>query len=112
KLLKDLKELVEYDQSTSTDRLIFLNDNEDHPVQNRESLENSFEENVVLKTNQEPPQDSDMHQLIEECFIEVPEQQKQNMEKTMFDLVKICHIKEFFEQEFKIVEEQPAERRN
>nr|GEZ71958.1 hypothetical protein [Tanacetum cinerariifolium] len=36
KLLKDLKELAEYDQSTSTDRPIFLNDNEDHHVQNRE----------------------------------------------------------------------------
>nr|GFC29507.1 hypothetical protein [Tanacetum cinerariifolium] len=59
KLLKDLKELAEYDQSTSTDRLIFLNDN--HHVQNRESLENSSEENV------ESPQDSDIHQLIKEC---------------------------------------------
>nr|GFA35540.1 hypothetical protein [Tanacetum cinerariifolium] len=60
-----------------------------------ESPENSFEENVVLKTNQEPPQDSDIHQLIEECSIEVPEQQKQNMEKMMLDLVKICHHKQF-----------------
>nr|GFA85872.1 hypothetical protein [Tanacetum cinerariifolium] len=107
------------------DRPIFLNDNEDHP---RESPENSSEENV----------------LIEECSVEVPEQQKQNMEKTMFDLVKICHHKQFLcihddvddliesalvskllsinsinfqrldkkEQEVKIVEEQPAERRN
>nr|GEW36488.1 hypothetical protein [Tanacetum cinerariifolium] len=109
-----LKELAEYDQSTSTDRPIFLNDNEDHP---RESPENSFEENVVSKTNQEPPQDSDIHQLIEECSVEVLEQQKQNMEKTMLDLVKICHHKQFLfmhdnEQEVKIVEEQPAERRN
>nr|GFC36311.1 hypothetical protein [Tanacetum cinerariifolium] len=95
KLLKDLKELAEYDQSTSTDRPIFLNDNEDHLVQNNESLENSSEENVVSKTNQEPPQDSDIHQLIEECFVEVPEEQKQNMEKTMFDLVKNCHHKQF-----------------
>nr|GFB16773.1 hypothetical protein [Tanacetum cinerariifolium] len=95
KLLKDLKELAEYDQSTSTDRPVFLNDNKDHLVQNRESLENSFEENVVSKTNQEPPQDSDIHQLIEECSIEVPEQQKQNMEKTMLDLVKIFHNKQF-----------------
>nr|GEV47919.1 hypothetical protein [Tanacetum cinerariifolium] len=103
KLLKDLKELAEYDQSTSTDRSIFLNDNEDHPVQNRESPENSFEENVVSKTNQEPPQDSNICQLIrEECCIEVPEQQKQKMEDTMFDL----------EQEVKNVEEQSAERRN
>nr|GFB43980.1 hypothetical protein [Tanacetum cinerariifolium] len=89
KLLKDLKELAEYDQFTSTDRPIFLNNNEDHPVQNRESLENSSEENV------ESPQDSDIHQLIEECSIEVPEQQKQNMEKMMLDLVKICHHKQF-----------------
>nr|GFA22617.1 hypothetical protein [Tanacetum cinerariifolium] len=134
----DLKELAEYDQSTSTDHPIFLNDNEDHPVQNRESPENSSKENV------KPPQDSDMHQLIEECFVEVPEEQKQNMEKTMLDLVKICHRKQFLfmhdnvndltesaldskllsinsinsqrldkqEQEVKNVEEQPAERRN
>nr|GEY16225.1 reverse transcriptase domain-containing protein [Tanacetum cinerariifolium] len=144
KTLKDLKELAEYDQSTSTDRPIFLNDNEDHPVQNRESPKISSEENVVSKTNQEPPQDSDIHQLIEECSIEVPKEQKQNMEKTMLDLVKICHHKQFLciyddvddliesaldskllsinsfnsqhldkkEQEVKIVEEQPAERRN
>nr|GEV95393.1 hypothetical protein [Tanacetum cinerariifolium] len=36
-----------------------------------------------------------MYQLIEECFVEVPEEQKQNMEKTMLDLVKICHHKQF-----------------
>nr|GEZ20674.1 hypothetical protein [Tanacetum cinerariifolium] len=95
KFLKDLMELVEYDQSTRTDYPIFLNDNEDHPIQNKESPENSSEENVVSKTNQEPPQDSDIHQLIGECFIEVSEQQKQNMEKTMLDLVKICHHKQF-----------------
>nr|GEX26646.1 hypothetical protein [Tanacetum cinerariifolium] len=86
---------IKYDQSTSTDRLIFLNDNEDHPVQNRESLENSSEVNVISKTNKEPPQDSDIHQLIEECSVEVPEEQKQKMENTMFDLVKICHHKQF-----------------
>nr|GEY65724.1 hypothetical protein [Tanacetum cinerariifolium] len=95
KLLKDLKELAEYDQFTSTDHPIFLNDNEDHHVQNRESPENSSKENVVSKTNQEPPQSSDIHQLIEECSVEVPEEQKQNMEKTMLDLVKICHHKQF-----------------
>nr|GFC55314.1 hypothetical protein [Tanacetum cinerariifolium]GFC55331.1 hypothetical protein [Tanacetum cinerariifolium] len=81
KLLKDLKELAEYDQSTSMDRPIFLN-NEDHPVQNKESPENSFEETVVSKTNQETLQDSDIHQLIEECSIKVPEEQKQKMEDT------------------------------
>nr|GEZ24575.1 hypothetical protein [Tanacetum cinerariifolium] len=74
KFLKDLKELAEYDQSTSTDHPIFLNVNEDHPVQNRESPKNYFEENVVSKTNQESPQDLDICQLIEECCVEVPEQ--------------------------------------
>nr|GEV38091.1 RNA-directed DNA polymerase, eukaryota, reverse transcriptase zinc-binding domain protein [Tanacetum cinerariifolium] len=95
KLLKDLKELAKYDQSTSTDRPIFLNDNEDRHVQNKESPKNSSEENVVLKTNQELPQDSDIHQLIEEYSIKVSEEQQQKMEDTMFDLVKICHHKQF-----------------
>nr|GFB30617.1 hypothetical protein [Tanacetum cinerariifolium] len=54
------------------------------------SPENSSEETV-----QDPPQDSDIHQLIEECSVEVPEEQKQKMEDTMFDLVKICHHKHF-----------------
>nr|GFC41610.1 hypothetical protein [Tanacetum cinerariifolium] len=141
KLFKDLKELAEYDQTTSTDRPIFLNDNEDHLVQNKESPENFSEENFFSKTNQEPSQDSDIHQLIEECSIEAPEEQKQKMEDTMFDLFKICHHKQFLcihddvnnliesalkskllsinsqrldkkEQEVKNVEEQPAERRN
>nr|GFB59878.1 hypothetical protein [Tanacetum cinerariifolium] len=93
---------------------------------------------------QEPPRESDICQLIEECCVEVPEEQKQNMEDTMHDLVKICHHKQFLcihddvdnliestldskllsinsinsqhldkkEQEVKIVEEQPTERRN
>nr|GEW12153.1 hypothetical protein [Tanacetum cinerariifolium] len=107
----------EYDQSISTDRPIFLYDNEDHPIQNKESLENSSEETVVSKTNQEPPQYSDIHQLIKECSIEVPEQKKQKMKDTMLELVKICQEKEFLcihddEQEVKNVVEQPAERGN
>nr|GFD11207.1 hypothetical protein [Tanacetum cinerariifolium] len=44
---------------------------------------------------QEPPQNSDMHQLIEECSTEVPEKQKQKMEDTLLELVKICQEKEF-----------------
>nr|GEV97549.1 hypothetical protein [Tanacetum cinerariifolium] len=45
---------------------------------------------------QEPPQNFNICQLIrKECFVEVPEEQKQNMEKTMLDLVKICHHKQF-----------------
>nr|GFA25494.1 hypothetical protein [Tanacetum cinerariifolium] len=101
------------------DRPIFLNNNEDHPVQNKESPENSSKEIVVSNPDQEkkpeattdtelfstediqplpvqePPQDFDVHQLIEESSIEVPEEQKQKMEDTMFDLVKICHHKQF-----------------
>nr|GFC39380.1 hypothetical protein [Tanacetum cinerariifolium] len=44
---------------------------------------------------QEPPQNSDICQLIEECCVEVPEQQKQKIEDTMLELVKICQEKEF-----------------
>nr|GFC31043.1 hypothetical protein [Tanacetum cinerariifolium] len=85
-----------------------------------------------------------MHRIIEECCVEASEEQKQEMEETMLDLVKICHHKQFLcihddvdnliesaldskllsinsinsqrldkkEQEVKIVEEQPTERRN
>nr|GFC74455.1 hypothetical protein [Tanacetum cinerariifolium] len=44
---------------------------------------------------QEPPQNFDMPQIIEECCVEASEEQKQKMEDTMFDLVKICHHKQF-----------------
>nr|GEV11125.1 hypothetical protein [Tanacetum cinerariifolium] len=109
KILEDLKKLAEYDQSTSTDRPIFLNSNEGHSVQDKESLENPFNEIAVSKPDHEseleleattdtelsstkdihplavqgPPQDSDIHQLIEECSIRVPEEQKQKMEDTI-----------------------------
>nr|GFA42176.1 hypothetical protein [Tanacetum cinerariifolium] len=106
KLLKDLKELAEYDQSTSMDRPIFLNDNEDHPVQNRESLENSFEENV------EPPQDSNIHQLIDECCEEVPEEQNALDSKLLSINSFNSQCLDKMEQEIKNVEEQPAECRN
>nr|GFC87661.1 hypothetical protein [Tanacetum cinerariifolium] len=110
----------EYDQSTSTDHPIFLNDNEDHPVQNKECPENSYEETVVSKTNQEPPHDSDIHQLIEECSIKVLEEQKQKMEDTMLDALnsKLLLINsnsqrlDKKEQEVKNIIEQPAERGN
>nr|GEY20979.1 hypothetical protein [Tanacetum cinerariifolium] len=64
---------------------------------------------------QEPSQNSDMHQIIEECCVESSEEQKQKMEDTMLDLFKICHHKQFLcihDDEVKNVEEQPAERRN
>nr|GFA94215.1 hypothetical protein [Tanacetum cinerariifolium] len=45
---------------------------------------------------QEPPQDFDICQLIrKECCVEASEEQKQSMEDTMLELVKICQEKEF-----------------
>nr|GEY34572.1 hypothetical protein [Tanacetum cinerariifolium] len=45
---------------------------------------------------QEPPKDFDICQLIrEECSVKVSEEQKQSMEDTMLELVKICKEKEF-----------------
>nr|GEZ08210.1 hypothetical protein [Tanacetum cinerariifolium] len=108
----------------------------------KESLENSSKEIATLNSNQKPPQDSDIRQLIrEECCVEVSEEQKQNMENTMLELVEICRQKELLcmhdnvndliesalnskilsinsqrldkrEQEVKNVIEQPAERGN
>nr|GEX03155.1 hypothetical protein [Tanacetum cinerariifolium] len=66
-----------------------------HSIQNEESFGHS-NESAVLNSNQEkkdPSQESDMHQLIEECSTEVSEKQK--MEDTMLELVKICQEKEF-----------------
>nr|GEV87426.1 hypothetical protein [Tanacetum cinerariifolium] len=59
------------------DRPIFLNDNEEHSVQNKESLDNSSKEIDVSNSNQEKEelsQDSDIHQLIEECCTKVFEE--------------------------------------
>nr|GEY93780.1 hypothetical protein [Tanacetum cinerariifolium] len=99
-------------------------------------------EDIQPVSVQEPPQNSDMRQLIrEECSVEVPEKQKQSMEDTMLELVKFCQEKEFLcihdnvndliesalntkllsinsqhleneKQEVKNVVEQPAERGN
>nr|GEZ45911.1 hypothetical protein [Tanacetum cinerariifolium] len=64
---------------------------------------------------EEPPQDSDFHQLIKECSTEVSEEQKQSMEDTMLELVKICQEKEFLcihDNIDDLIEKQPAERGN
>nr|GEV51982.1 hypothetical protein [Tanacetum cinerariifolium] len=98
KLLEDLKELAEYDNSPSRDRPIFLNNNENHSDQNKEYLENPSKEIDVSYPNQEkeePLQDFDIHKLIKECCVEASEEQKQSMEDTMLELVKICQEKEF-----------------
>nr|GEZ57322.1 hypothetical protein [Tanacetum cinerariifolium] len=118
---------------------------DNHSVKNKESLENSSNEIATSSFNpeeEEPPQESDIRQLIkEECCVEASEDQKQSMEDTMLELVKICHQKELLcihdnvedliesalnskllsinsqcldkkEQEVKNVVEQPAERGN
>nr|GEX44319.1 hypothetical protein [Tanacetum cinerariifolium] len=66
-----------------------------HSVQNEESSN----EIAISNSNQEkeePPKNSDICLLIrEECSTEVREEQKQSMEDTMLELVKICQEKEF-----------------
>nr|GEW63572.1 hypothetical protein [Tanacetum cinerariifolium] len=66
-----------------------------HSIQNEESFENISNEIAVSNSNQEeePSQESNIHQLIEECSTKVSE--KQSMEETMLELVKICQEKEF-----------------
>nr|GEU72731.1 DNA-directed DNA polymerase [Tanacetum cinerariifolium] len=70
-----------------------------HSVQNNESFKNPSNEIAVFNSNQEkeePPRESDICQLIrEECCVEANEEQKQSMEDTMLELVKICQEKEF-----------------
>nr|GEX76982.1 hypothetical protein [Tanacetum cinerariifolium] len=61
-------------------------------------IQSEYEENssnAIVATNfnqekEEPPQNSDIHQLIrEECGIKVCEEQKQNMEDTMLELLEL-----------------------
>nr|GEU90368.1 ribonuclease H-like domain, reverse transcriptase, RNA-dependent DNA polymerase [Tanacetum cinerariifolium] len=98
KLLEDLKELAEYENSQSRDRPIFFNDDEVYSDQNKECLENNSNEIATSNSNgekEEPPQDSDIRKLIrEECCVEASKEQKQNMEDTMLELIKICQEKE------------------
>nr|GFB45114.1 hypothetical protein [Tanacetum cinerariifolium] len=61
---------------------------------------------------QEPPRNSDIHQLIEECFVEVPEEQNALDSKLLLINSINSQRLDKKEQEVKIVEEQPAERRN
>nr|GFB45831.1 hypothetical protein [Tanacetum cinerariifolium] len=44
---------------------------------------------------QEPPRESDICQLIEECCVEASKAQKQKMEYMILEMVKICQEKEF-----------------
>nr|GEY38552.1 hypothetical protein [Tanacetum cinerariifolium] len=108
---KDYPEIHPPSQETS-DEVFQAN----HSIQNEESFENPSNEISASNPNQEkeePPQDSNIHQLIEGCSTEVSEKQK--MEDTMLELVKICQEKKFLcihDDEVKNVVEQPAERGN
>nr|GEU31387.1 nucleic acid-binding, OB-fold protein [Tanacetum cinerariifolium] len=87
-LFEDLKKLAEYDKTQTRDHPIFLSNAD------KEHLENPFDNITTSNPKQEPPQDSNIHQLIKECNIKVCEEQKQNMENTMLKLVDICHQKQ------------------
>nr|GFA96487.1 hypothetical protein [Tanacetum cinerariifolium] len=51
---------------------------------------------ILIKKKEEPLRESDICQLIRgECYVEASERQKQSMEDTMLELVKICQEKEF-----------------
>nr|GEZ71250.1 hypothetical protein [Tanacetum cinerariifolium] len=63
-----------------------------HSIKYKENLENSSDSN---QEKEEPLQEFDIHQLIEECSTEIYKEQKQSMEDTMLELVKICQEKEF-----------------
>nr|GEY35495.1 hypothetical protein [Tanacetum cinerariifolium] len=104
KLLEDLQiineELAKYINSPSWNRPTFYDNDEEHSVQYKEYLENSS--NAIAASNfnkekEEPPQNSDIRQLIrEECGIKVCEKQKQNMEDTLLELLEVCRQKEFY----------------
>nr|GEW89793.1 hypothetical protein [Tanacetum cinerariifolium] len=107
---------IKYDQSTRTNRPIFLNDDEGHydeiadlEPEATTDTELSGTEDIHPLAVQEPPQDSDICQLINECCKEVPDALDSK-------LLSINSIKsqrlDKKEQEVKNVEEQPAERTN
>nr|GEX98220.1 hypothetical protein [Tanacetum cinerariifolium] len=55
------------------------------------------EQEQAAQEKEEPPQNSDIRQLIEEvCGIKVCEEQKQNMEDTMLELLEVCRQKELY----------------
>nr|GEU97678.1 hypothetical protein [Tanacetum cinerariifolium] len=62
--------------------------------QAREDLMKSIDASSSNQEKEEQPQDSNIHQLIEECRIKVCEEKKESMKDTMLELVKICRQKE------------------
>nr|GEW05643.1 hypothetical protein [Tanacetum cinerariifolium] len=64
--------------------------------QMRNFMQNFHDGLLIPPPVREPPQNSNIRQLIrKECCVEVPKQQKQKMEDMMLELVKICQAKEF-----------------
>nr|GFB61468.1 hypothetical protein [Tanacetum cinerariifolium] len=68
---------------------------EDKEPEATTDTELSSTEDIQPLPVQEPPQNSNMHQLIKECCVEASEEQKRSMEDTMLELVEICRHKEF-----------------
>nr|GEX05346.1 putative ribonuclease H-like domain-containing protein [Tanacetum cinerariifolium] len=89
KLIEDLQII----KVLKCNRPIFSDNNEDH-------YDNYSKEITSSNSNEEkegPPQDFDIRHLIrKECCVEVCEEQKQKMENTILELVKICRQKELF----------------
>nr|GEX40908.1 hypothetical protein [Tanacetum cinerariifolium] len=105
KLLEDLKELAEYDNSPSKDHPIFLNDDENH------SLENSSNEIAVSNSNEEkeePPQDLDIQLLCIHDNVDDLIESALNTKLLSINSQRLDNK----EQEVKNVVEQPAERGN
>nr|GEW71854.1 retrovirus-related Pol polyprotein from transposon TNT 1-94 [Tanacetum cinerariifolium] len=79
---------IHFSSQETSDKVFQAN----HSIQNEESFEN-FSSN---QEKEEPAKESDICQLIrKECSIKASEEQKQKMEDTMLELVKICQEKEF-----------------
>nr|GEW68514.1 hypothetical protein [Tanacetum cinerariifolium] len=103
KLLEDLqiinKELAKYINSPSWDRPTFFNDNEDHSVQYKEYLENSFNEIDVSNSNQEkekPPQDFDIYKKKHEVknIVEQPTKRGTRIDESLRNF-RVVHKKSF-----------------
>nr|GEZ90826.1 Gag-Pol polyprotein [Tanacetum cinerariifolium] len=110
KLLDDLKELAEYENSQSRDRPIFLNDDEDHSDQNKECFENSSDEIAASNPNQEKEnlQDLDIQLL---CIHDNVDDLIESALNTKLILINSQRL-DNKEQEVENVIEQPTERGN
>nr|GFB34740.1 hypothetical protein [Tanacetum cinerariifolium] len=90
-----------------------------HSIQNEESYENHSNKIAISNFNQEkeePAQESDIHQLIEECSTKVSEEQNDLIESALNSKLLLINSNsqhlEKEQQEVKNVVEQPAERGN